>query len=145
MTRIETGGAASIDGSMALDGRTFENLGTVTYTGGNSTALVGQNGAVFDNQIGGVIDFASVSDPFEVGDGVGIDPGERVGEPGPEVSAHRAAATNASNSGRPDPESPVGRCQSSTWSSGCGMRPTTLPASSQMPAMSFTEPLGFAG
>ena len=56
----------------------------------------------------------------ETGDSTGLDARERISEAGTEVrraraTAHRAAATRASNNGRPEPPSgPDGRCQSRT-------------------------------
>src|SRR5690606_2994573 len=51
-------------------------------------------------------------------------------------------ASAASNSMRPS--SPPRPRMSSQARSGCGMRPTTLPASLHTPAMLFIEPLGLA-
>lgn len=76
----------------------------------------------------------------------GIDPGERVSQSRTQIETHRAPATKASNRGSPNPPSgPEGRCQSRTWSSGWGINPTIVPPSSQIPAMSLTEPFGLAG
>ena len=68
ITRIQFGATASISGSTTLDTRTFQNFGTVTYSGG-ILDMTGDNGAVFDNRAGGVIDIASATDPFVVGSG----------------------------------------------------------------------------
>src|SRR3954469_4332779 len=58
-----------------------------------------------------------------------------------DVLAHAVTSflTTEEKKPRPSVDVPV---RDSTACSGCGIRPTTLPASLQMPAMSFSEPFG---
>src|SRR5207248_11018075 len=56
-----------------------------------------------------------------------------------ESHAETSERTTAVNIARPSSLQPVNE---STACSGCGIRPTTLPASLQMPAMSRADPFG---
>src|SRR5688500_1352586 len=58
------------------------------------------------------------------------------------IGADYAATLARIDSKRPNPS--VEPNNGFTASSGCGIRPRTVPRSLMMPAMSFTEPLGFA-
>src|SRR6476619_1537408 len=70
-------------------------------------------------------------------------PGDRLGDRDPaeerEGGHERTAAASEVKNPRPSVPDPV---RSSTECSGCGIRPTTLPRSLVMPAMSRAEPLG---
>jgi hypothetical protein len=55
VTRLEAGGSGTIRNAV-LDGRTFQNAGSIILTGGTGNALLGDNGAVFDNQAGATLD-----------------------------------------------------------------------------------------